>query len=72
MILEDLKTSVSKMSTDELMKLILSLRASRRTHKVKPAAKKQESKAAESLDKMIAELNPDKMKKLIELLGGKK
>lgn len=70
MILEDLKVGISKMSTEDLMKTILELRASRRARKEKPAAKKAAVKADASLDKSIAALSPTQRQKLLELLGG--
>jgi len=70
MILEDLKKSATKMSTEELTAMILELRASRRTRKVKPAAKKAAIKSDASLDKMIANLNPAQIQKLLKTLGG--
>ena len=70
MVLEDLKRSITKMSTEELMSLILELRASRRARKEKPAAKKAAAKSDASLDKTIAALNPEQRRKLLELLGG--
>lgn len=70
MTLEDLKNSISKMSTEELMSLILELRVSRRMRKEKPAAKKAAVKADASLDKMIADLKPAQVQKLLKLLGG--
>jgi len=69
MILEDLKKSISKMPTEDLMSLILELRVSRRSRKEKPAAKKAAAKSEASLDKMIAELNPVQRAKLAALLG---
>jgi hypothetical protein len=75
MILEDLKKSISKMSTEELTAAILELRASRRTRKEKPAAKKAAVKAAvkatSSVEKLVAELSLEKRQKLLALLGGK-
>ncbi len=70
MILEDLKTSISKMSTEELVSLILELRASRRARKEKPAAKKAAAKSDASLDKAITALSPEQKRKLLELMGG--
>jgi len=70
MILEDLKKSITKMSTEELTTMILELRTSRRTRKVKPAAKKAAVKADASLDKMIANLSPAQVQKLLKTLGG--
>jgi len=70
MILEDLKIGISKMSTEDLMKTILELRASRRTRKEKPAAKKSAGKAFDSMGKDIAALSPAQKQKLLELLGG--
>jgi len=71
MVLEDLKRSISKMPTEDLMSLILELRASRRSRKEKPAAKKAAVKTEASLDKMIAGLNPAQRAKLAALLGDK-
>jgi hypothetical protein len=71
MVLEDLKKSISKMPTEELMGLILELRASRRARKEKPAAKKAAAKSDASLDKAITALNPEQRRKLLELLGDK-
>lgn len=70
MLLEDLKVGISKMSTEELMKAMLELRASRRQRKEKPAAKKAEIKADAALDKQVAALSPAQRQKLLELLGG--
>jgi len=70
MILEDLKKSATKMSTEELTAMILELRTSRRTRKVKPAAKKAAIKSDASLDKMIANLSPAQVQKLLKTLGG--
>ncbi len=70
MVLEDLKKSISKMATEELMSLIIELRASRRARKEKPAAKKSASKAFESMGKDIAALSQTQKQKLLELLGG--
>lgn len=70
MVLENLKSSISKMSTEELMSLILELRSSRRIRKEKPAAKKAAAKSDASLDKAITALNPEQKRKLLELLGG--
>ena len=69
MLLEELKVGISKMSTEDLMKTIFDLRASRRSKKEKPAAKKAAIKTEASLDKMIAELNPTQRAKLAALLG---
>ena len=71
MVLEDLKKSISKMPTEDLMSLVLELRASRRSRKEKPAAKKAAVKTEASLDKMIAGLNPAQRAKLAALLGDK-
>lgn len=71
MVLEDLKKSIIKMPTEDLMSLILELRASRRSRKEKPAAKKAAAKTEASLDKMIAGLNPEQRAKLAALLGDK-
>ena len=71
MILEDLKKSITKMSTDELTAMILELRASRRTRKEKPAAKKAAAKSDASLEKSITALSPAQRAKLLELLGDK-
>lgn len=68
--LEDLKVGISKMSTEELIALILELRASRRIRKEKPAAKKAAAKIDASLDKMIAGLSPTQVQKLLKALGG--
>lgn len=71
MVLEDLKRSISKMPTEDLMGLILELRASRRSRKEKPAAKKAAAKTEASLDKMIAGLSFEQKAKLAALLGDK-
>lgn len=70
MILEDLKKSISKMSTEDLTGLILELRASRRVRKEKPAARRAATKSDASLDKAITALNSEQRRKLLELLGG--
>lgn len=70
MLLEDLKQSITKMSDEDLMKKILELRASRRSRKEKPAAKKAATKVSDTLSKAVDALSPEKRKKLLELLGG--
>jgi hypothetical protein len=70
MLLEDLKVSITKMSTEDLMKTILELRASRRVKKERPAAKKAAIKTEASLDKAITALSTSQRQKLLELLGG--
>ena len=58
------------MPTEDLMSLILELRASRRARKEKPAVKKAAAKSDASFDKAITALNPEQKRKLLELLGG--
>ena len=70
MLLEELKVGISKMSTEDLMKTILDLRASRRSKKEKPAAKKAAVKTEASLNKAITTLSSAQRQKLLELLGG--
>ena len=70
MLLEELKVGISKMSTEDLMKTIFDLRASRRSKKEKPAAKKAAVKTEASFEKAVATLSTSQRQKLLELLGG--
>ncbi|MDI6785081.1 MAG: hypothetical protein QMD92_00070 [bacterium] len=70
MILEELKKSISQMSTEELQAKILELRASRRMKKEKPAVKKAAAKADASMDKLLDGLSLEQKRKLAALLGG--
>lgn len=65
--LEDIKKSISDMSTDDLIELHRKVRGSRRTPKEKPKAVKAKQS---SLVKMVGKMSKEQAAALLEALGG--
>ncbi len=65
--LEDIKKSISEMSTDDLIEMHRKIRGSRRTPKEKPKAVKDK---ASSLTKLVGKMSKEQAAALLEALGG--
>ncbi len=69
--IDDLKKSISEMPDDELMDLIIGVRASRRIRKEKPTKKKKSSVI--DMTKLVKNISPEVAKALLkQLQKGKK
>jgi hypothetical protein len=75
MNLDNLRTSISKLSDDDLIKLIREIRTSRRTPKTQPTNTK--TKVAKStnpvnLEVLMTSLSPEQLAQLIDTLEAQK
>jgi hypothetical protein len=72
--LQDLKTSISQLSNEDLMKRLMDIRANRRLVKPKTEAKTKSSKPAKevSLDAILASASPDMIEEMIKQLEAKR
>ncbi len=71
MNIEDLKKSVSEMTDEELMALVLETRKSRHTSKrVEKAVKVEEKKAGNEVDRLLKNLSQGDMAALLKSLRG--
>lgn len=61
-VIDDLKESISALSDDKLMELVLEIRANRRVKKSKPTKKKSN---VVDLNKLAGKLSPDMAKALL-------
>lgn len=68
MQLEDLKKSVSEMSTEELLKLIVEIRNERRAHRTQAATKRKAKE--DPIEKAVNKLTPEQKTALAKMLGG--
>jgi hypothetical protein len=69
MDLADLKTSVSNLSDEELMKTLMGIRANRRVSKAQPTQKKSSSPSKPaSIESLLASASPDMIAQMIEAL----
>jgi len=66
MKLEDLQTSISAMSTEELEELLRSVRHNRTSENVVAKKEKQNKEKKSEIDKLLAMLSPDQIRALLE------
>jgi hypothetical protein len=69
-IIDDLKGSISSMSEDKLMELMMEIRANRRVRKSKPQKGKKSNVL--DLEKLLGNLSPEVAKSLLEKIKEKK
>lgn len=73
MNLSDLKTSVSQLSDEELMKTLMGIRSNRRVSKAQPTQKKPSvNSKPTSMESILASASPDMIAQMIEALEGRK
>ena len=66
MKLEDLQTSISAMSNEELEELLKSIRHNRTSENVVAKKEKANKTKTTEIEKLLAMLNPAQLKKLLE------
>lgn len=66
MKLEDLQTSISAMTTEELEELLRSVRHNRTSENVVAKKEKQNKEKKSEIDKLLAMLSPDQIRTLLE------
>jgi hypothetical protein len=70
-IIDDLKDSISSMTDEQLMDLVMSIRANRRIRKEKPNKRKSKSNIVD-LTKLVSKISPEAAKVLLAQLNKKK
>jgi hypothetical protein len=68
-VIDDLKSSISSMSDEKLMDLIMEIRANRRIRKIKPQKEKKSNVV--DLGKLLKNLSPDVARALLEKIKEK-
>lgn len=74
MNLDNLRTSISKLSDDDLIKLIREIRTSRRTPKATTNTKTKVAKTSNpvSIESLMTSLSPEQLAQLIDTLEAQK